>query len=103
MLGQFEDGEAVDIGGEVLLSVLLLAGLAPVDRGELEDAAGRPGGQPAEQVAQVRPRLDAMHAAASVRSVTPSSGRLDEKRTVRWRSSSNGRPDSKVTSPLAVK
>jgi hypothetical protein len=35
---QSEGGLAVDIGGEPLLSVLLLEGLLPVDRGQFDDA-----------------------------------------------------------------
>ena len=47
----------------ILLSVLLLAGLAPVDGGELEHALGGPAGEEAQEVAQVGPGLDAVHPA----------------------------------------
>jgi len=53
-----------DVGGQALLSVLLLQGLLPEGRGELEDAAGGPGRQEAEQVAQIGPWLDAVELAA---------------------------------------
>ena len=55
---------AEDVGGEALLSVVLLESLAPVERCELEDAARRPAGQEAEEVAQVRAGLDAVQLAA---------------------------------------
>src|SRR5262252_7657233 len=55
---------AKDVSGETLLSVLLLDGLVPVDRGELEHASMRPAGQQAEQVAQVAPGLDRVKLAA---------------------------------------
>ena len=41
---------AKDVGGEALLSVLLLEGLLPEGRRELEDAAHGPGGEQAEEV-----------------------------------------------------
>src|SRR5437870_12407836 len=53
-----------DVGGETLLSVWLLEGLVPVERGELEDATGGPAGDEAEEVAQVAQRLDAVELAA---------------------------------------
>ena len=53
-----------DIGGQALLSVLLLEGLLPGGRGELEDAALRPVLEEAEQVAEVGPGLDAVELAA---------------------------------------
>ncbi len=64
MLGELEASAAERVGSEPLLSLLLLASLAPVDRGEIEHAPGRPAWQQAEQVAQVGPGLDAVHAAA---------------------------------------
>ena len=42
-----ERDRAEDVGSEALLSVLLLDGLLPEGRGELEDAAHRPGGEQA--------------------------------------------------------
>ncbi len=51
-------------GGEPLLSVLVLEGLLPVGRREFEDATPGPTGQQAEQVPEVRPRLDPEQAAA---------------------------------------
>ena len=53
-----------DVGGQALLSVLLLQGLLPGGRGELEDAAPGPGRQEAQQVAEVSPGLDAVELAA---------------------------------------
>ncbi len=53
-----------DVGSQALLSVLLLQGLPPEGRGELEDAASGPGLQEAEQVSEVGPGLDAVELAA---------------------------------------
>src|SRR5687767_4047642 len=53
-----------DVGGQPLLSVLLLEGLLPEGWGEIQDASARPRGQQAEKVAQVAPRLDAVELAA---------------------------------------
>ena len=53
-----------DIGSEPLLSVLLLESLVPVCGSELEDAVVRPGGQQAQQIAQVAVRLDAVELTA---------------------------------------
>ena len=62
MLGERHGAE--DVGGESLLSVLLLAGLLPEGGGELEDSALGPGGEEAEEVAEVSPGLDAVELAA---------------------------------------
>src|SRR5437867_12114807 len=48
-----EDGGAEGNGGEPLVSVPVLEGLLPISRRELEDPTPRPGGQQAEQVAEV--------------------------------------------------
>lgn len=48
MLGERQGAE--DVGGEALLSVLLLGGLLPEGRSELEDPALGPGGEEAEEV-----------------------------------------------------
>jgi hypothetical protein len=55
---------AEDVGGEALLSVLLLQGLLPERGSELKDAAGRPGGEQAKEVAEVGPGLDVVELAA---------------------------------------
>lgn len=52
-----------DVGGQALLSVLLLQGLLPGGWGELEDAALGPGRQEAQQVAEVGPGLNAVELA----------------------------------------
>lgn len=59
-----ENDLAVDVGGQPLLSPLVLECLLSVGGRQLEDAARGPGGQQAEEVAQVGPRLDAVHLAA---------------------------------------
>jgi hypothetical protein len=53
-----------DVGGQTLLSVLLLKGLLPGGRGELEDTALGPGRQETEEVAEVGPGLDVVELAA---------------------------------------
>lgn len=58
-----ERGDAEDVGGQALLSALLLGGLLPEAWGQLKDAALGPCGQEAEEVAEVRPRLDAVELA----------------------------------------
>src|SRR5690242_179903 len=55
---RFEHNASKDVGGQLLLSFDLLEGLLPIGRGELEDAMVRPRGQEAEEVADVRERLD---------------------------------------------
>jgi hypothetical protein len=53
-----------DVGVEELLSVVVLEGLLPVEGGELQNSAGRPAGQEAEEVAEVGPGLDVVKLAA---------------------------------------
>src|SRR5690606_29813291 len=53
-----------DVGSEPLLSLLLLERLLPVRGRELEDAATGPGGQQAEEVAEVALGLDPVHLTA---------------------------------------
>jgi hypothetical protein len=55
---------AEDVGGQALLSVLLLEGLLPEGGCELEDAGHGPGRDEAEEVAEVSPGLDAVELAA---------------------------------------
>src|SRR6266542_3034258 len=64
MVPELKDGAAEDVGSETLLSVFLLAGLAPMDGRQLEDAAVRPAWEQAEQVAQVGQGLDRVEPAA---------------------------------------
>src|SRR5512134_2609043 len=59
-----EGDTAEDVGSEPLLSLWLLEGLLPGGRGELEDAGARPGGQEAQEIAEVAEGLDAVHLAA---------------------------------------
>src|SRR5579883_3153903 len=61
--GLVECDGAVDVGGEALLSVLLLASLIPVGGSQVEHAQDRPIGQQAEEVAQVAPGFDAVQSA----------------------------------------
>ena len=60
-----ERGLAVDVGGEAFLSMAILEGLVPGEGRELEDAAAGPGGEEAEQVAEVGPGLDVGGAGSS--------------------------------------
>src|SRR5262245_19019139 len=53
-----------DVGGELCLSFRLLESLVPIRRRELEHPATGPARQEAEEIAQVRPRLDAVQRAA---------------------------------------
>jgi hypothetical protein len=53
-----------DVGGQALLSVLVLGGLLPVERGELQDPTHGPAGQEAEEVAEIGPGLDIVELAA---------------------------------------
>ena len=48
---------------EALLSVWLLEGLLPVERGEFQDSPDGPAGEQAEQVTEISPGLDAVHLA----------------------------------------
>jgi len=59
-----ERDRAEDVGGEPLLSLVLLERLLPVRRGEGEDAGLGPGRQQAQEVPDVPDRLDLMHLAA---------------------------------------
>jgi hypothetical protein len=61
---ELEDGAVEHVGSEPLLSVVLLAGLLPVGRSELEQTSLRPIGQQTQQVAQVVARFDAVPTAA---------------------------------------
>ena len=61
---QFEHDATEDVGVQDLLSLAFLEGLAPVRRGELEDAVAGPTGHQAEQVAHVREGLEFVEAAA---------------------------------------
>jgi hypothetical protein len=61
-----EGGEPEDVGVEPLLSVLVLEGLLPVEEREIEDSTDRPGGQEAEEVAEVGPGLEVVELAAGV-------------------------------------
>src|SRR5215213_5037951 len=54
---------AKEVGGETLLSVVLLECLAPVHGGEVEDTRGGPPGQEREQVAKVGPGLESVELA----------------------------------------
>ncbi len=56
--------EPEGVGGEPLLSVLLLAGLCPGGGRELKDAALGPARQETEEIPQVGPRLEAVQRAA---------------------------------------
>ena len=58
-----ERDPAEDVGGQPLLSLVLLERLLPVRRGEGEDAGLGPGRQQAEEVPQIPHRLDSMHLA----------------------------------------
>jgi hypothetical protein len=59
-----ERGLTENVGGQELLSVLLLEGLLPLGRREFEDATARPVRQQAEVITQVRPGLDVMELTA---------------------------------------
>ncbi len=59
-----ERDPAEDVGGQPLLSLVLLERLLPVRRGEGEDAGLGPGRQQAQEVPDVPHRLDAVHLAA---------------------------------------
>jgi hypothetical protein len=61
---QFEHDPTEDVGVQDLLSLVLLEGLAPVGRGELEDTVAGPAGQQAQQVAHVREGFNLVEAAA---------------------------------------
>ncbi len=55
-----EEREAEGVGDEPLLGVLLLAGLCPVGRRELQDAPLGPARQETEEIAEIGPRLEAV-------------------------------------------
>ncbi len=57
-------GRAEDVGGQPLLSLVLLERLLPVRRSEGEDAGLGPGWQQAEEVPHVPDRLDPVHLAS---------------------------------------
>jgi hypothetical protein len=59
-----DGGGAEGVGGEPLLSFLLLESLAPREGSELEDATGGPVREQAEEIAQVSPGLQAVELAA---------------------------------------
>lgn len=61
--GVSESDRSEAIGGETLLSVLVLESLTPVRGGEFEDALIRPRGQQAEQIAEIGPGFDAVELA----------------------------------------
>ena len=61
---RFERRPAEPIVVKALSDILALAGLGPLDWREFEDAVTGPLGQQAEDVSQVRPRLDLAQAAA---------------------------------------
>ena len=61
-LGQHDLTE--DVGSQPLLSVVLLAGLLPIDRCQLEEPTLLPVRQENQQVSKISPRLDAVHLAA---------------------------------------
>jgi hypothetical protein len=61
---QSENDATEDVGVQDLLSLAFLEGLAPIGRGELEDAVAGPAGHEAEQVAHVREGLDLVDATA---------------------------------------
>jgi hypothetical protein len=56
--GQIKHDSAEDVGGQELLSVLLLEGLLPEGGREIEDAALRPSRQKAKEVAKVGPGFE---------------------------------------------
>ena len=62
--GQTKHDFAEDVGGQELLSVLLLEGLLPEGGREVEDAALRPSRQKAKEVAKVGPRFKPVELAA---------------------------------------
>src|SRR2546428_832786 len=62
--GLVERSAAGDVGGEALLSVVLLAGLLPVCRGEREEPGLVPAGEQAEKIAEIRPGLEVVELAA---------------------------------------
>src|SRR6185503_17370169 len=61
---QTEGGAPEDVGVEPLLSVLVLEGLLPGEGRELEDAAGGPTRQEAEEVSEVGPGFDVVELTA---------------------------------------
>src|SRR3954465_14184870 len=63
--GEPEYHATEDVGRQGLVSLAFLEGLAPVERGQLEDPVLGPPWQQAEQVADVAEGLDPVQAAAS--------------------------------------
>jgi hypothetical protein len=61
---QAEGRPSEDVGIETLLSVAILQGLLPVERGERQHAANGPAREEAEEVAQVSPGFDVVELAA---------------------------------------
>ena len=61
---QTERDLAEDVGGEAPLSILLLQGLLPSDRGEFENPRLRPAREEAEEVAEVGEGLDGVETTA---------------------------------------
>lgn len=59
-----EGGAPEDVGRKRCVRRFLLQGRCPVHRCEIEHLGDRPAGQQTEEIAQIRPRLDAMHRAA---------------------------------------
>lgn len=64
MVEQADGRPPEDVGVETLLSVAILEGLLPVERGELQNAANGPAREEAEEVAQVSPGLEVVELAA---------------------------------------
>ena len=56
MVEQAEGRPLEDVGVETLLSVAILEGLLPVERGELQNAANGPAREEAEDVAKKKRR-----------------------------------------------
>jgi hypothetical protein len=61
---QAEGRPPEDVGVETLLSVAILQGLLPVERGEVQNAANGPAREEAEEVAEIGPGLDVVELAA---------------------------------------
>jgi hypothetical protein len=61
---QAEGGAPEDVGGKLLLSVLVLESVLPVEGGELEGPAHGPAWQQAEEIAEVGPGLDVVELTA---------------------------------------
>ena len=59
-----EDDLSEDVGGQPLLSVLLLEGLTPVGGRQFEDSGAGPQRQQAQEISEVRLGFDPVHLAA---------------------------------------